>query len=188
MQKKANLTERLDNLRILIQDQDFIEGNGLSNEVNIRIFCYDPKDEMIVCHFTEQIITDATLKSRIIECNLYKVFLSICEDMDIVDSIVEMEETDGPKATLAELESSVVIGDYLEIIKNIPHKNGDVLLLTGIGDVYPFMRVSNLLEPLTVYYPNNPILVFYPGEYSGYDLKLFSRLQPKDHYRAFNIM
>ncbi len=188
MQKKANLMERLDNLRKLIQDQDFIEGKGLSNEVNIRIFCYDPKDEMIIRHFTEQIITDSTLKSRIIECNLYKVFLSICEDMDILDSIIEMEETDGPKVTLAELEISVRLNDYLEVIKKIPHKNGDVLLLTGIGDVYPFMRVSNLLEPLTAYYSKNPILVFYPGEYSGYDLKLFSRLQPKDHYRAFNIM
>ena len=46
MQKTSNLMERLDNLRALIQEPDFLAGKGLSNEVIIRIFCYDPKDEM----------------------------------------------------------------------------------------------------------------------------------------------
>ena len=51
-----NLMERLDNLRKLIQEPDFLEGKGLSNEVNIRIFCYDPKEEMAVRHFTEKLV------------------------------------------------------------------------------------------------------------------------------------
>lgn len=44
----SNIKERLDRLRILVQDQDFLEGNGLSNEVNIRIFCYDSAEERAV--------------------------------------------------------------------------------------------------------------------------------------------
>ena len=48
----SNLMERLDSLRALIQEPEFLEGKGLSNEVNIRIFCYDPKEEMAVRHFT----------------------------------------------------------------------------------------------------------------------------------------
>ena len=35
----SKLTERLDALRELIQSQGFLTGDGLSNEVNIRIFC-----------------------------------------------------------------------------------------------------------------------------------------------------
>ena len=42
----SELMQRLDNLRALIQTPEFLEGKGLSNEVNIRIFCYDPKQEM----------------------------------------------------------------------------------------------------------------------------------------------
>ena len=57
----SNLMERLDNLRSLIQDPDFMEGKGLRNEVNIRIFCYDPKEEMAVRHFTEKLMTDQSL-------------------------------------------------------------------------------------------------------------------------------
>lgn len=33
----TNIHERLDNLRVHIQTPEFLEGKGLSNEVNIRI-------------------------------------------------------------------------------------------------------------------------------------------------------
>ena len=78
-----NLNGRLDKLRQLVQDRDFLEGKGLSNEVNIRIFCYDPQDEMTVTHFLNQIITDQSLDCNLIECNLYKLFIEICKDLDI---------------------------------------------------------------------------------------------------------
>ena len=57
----SELMQRLDNLRALIQTPEFLEGKGLSNEVNIRIFCYDPKQEMAVRYFTETLVTDQNL-------------------------------------------------------------------------------------------------------------------------------
>ena len=87
-----NINERLDNLKLEIQKPEFLEGKGLSNEVNIRIFCYDAQDEMIVRHFTEQLIVDQSLDCHLIERNLYKVFLSICDDKRITEKAVQMEE------------------------------------------------------------------------------------------------
>ena len=66
----GTIEERLDKVRELIQDDDFLESKGLSNEVNIRIFCYDPEDEMAVRHFIEQIKTDQSLRCNLIERNL----------------------------------------------------------------------------------------------------------------------
>ena len=71
----SELMERLDNLRVLIQEPEFLEGKGLSNEVNIRIFCYDPKSEMAIRHFTEKLMTDQSLNCHLIEYNLYKRFM-----------------------------------------------------------------------------------------------------------------
>ena len=51
----SNVKERLDKVKEMIQEQDFLEGKGLSNEVNIRIFCYEPKEEMIIRHFFKKI-------------------------------------------------------------------------------------------------------------------------------------
>ena len=99
-----NLMERLDNLRALIEEPEFLEGKGLSNEVNIRIFCYDPKDEMAVRHFTEKLVTDTSLSCRLIEYNLYDVFLSICNDKRITDRIAEREEKKGKKYVLDQMK------------------------------------------------------------------------------------
>ena len=60
-----NLMERLDNLRSLIVTPEFLEGKGLSNEVNISIFCYDPKDEMAVRCFTDNLGTDTGLSCSV---------------------------------------------------------------------------------------------------------------------------
>ena len=60
-------------------------------------------------------------------------------------------------------------------------------MLTGVGDVFPFMRVHVLLEAMQPYFSDIPILIFYPGTFDGYHLKLFSRLQPNDYYRAFKL-
>ena len=51
----GSIKERLDKVRTLIQDKDFLEGRGLSNEVNIRFFCYAAEEEMAVRHFVDQI-------------------------------------------------------------------------------------------------------------------------------------
>ena len=184
----SNINERLDQLRTLIQEPDFLEGKGLSNEVNIRIFCYDAVEEIAVQHFIDRIKIDQSLDCRIIECNLYKIFLSVCDDLDITDAIPDMEEADGGDYLLEQLHSAIGEGEYIEKIQYSPHNKGDVLMLTGIGDVFPFMRVHTLLEALQPYFSDIPILVMYPGIFDGHQLKLFDRLQPSDYYRAFNII
>lgn len=50
-----SITERLDLLKETIQRKDFLKGEGLSNEVNIRMFCYESKEEMAVRAFTERL-------------------------------------------------------------------------------------------------------------------------------------
>ena len=184
----SDLNERLDRLRSLIQEDDFLDGRGLSNEVNIRIFCYDPADEMKIQHFVSEITTDQSISCNIVECNIYKIFLQICEDLDIVDAINEMEQTEGSEYLLQQLHSAIGSEEYVSRINYSPHGRGDVLLLTGVGDAFPFMRVHTLLEALQPYFSDVPILVMYPGEFNGYYLRLFDRLEPNDYYRAFNVV
>lgn len=181
-----NIKERLDKLRIHIQEPEFLEGKGLSNEVNIRIFCYEAEDEMIVRQFLEQITTDQSLNCNIVECNMYKTFLSLCDDIEITEAIAEMEEEDGVDFLLEQLHSAIGEGEFIEKIQYTPHKIGDVLLLTGIGDAFPFMRVHSLLEALQPYFSDIPILVMYPGRFDGNYVRLFNRLTPNAYYRAFN--
>lgn len=182
----ANIKERLDNLRTHMQEPDFLEGKGLSNEVNIRIFCYDAKDEMTVRHFISLITTDQSIRCNLVECNLYEIFLSLCDDIDISEAIPEMEEADGKEFLLEQLHSAIGEGEFIEKMQYEPHESGDILLLTGVGDVFPFMRVHSLLEALQPHFGDIPILVMYPGTFDGSYVRLFDKLTPNPYYRAFN--
>jgi len=184
-----NIRERLDNLKIRIQQPDFLMGDGLSNEVGIWFFCYNPKEEMVVRNFTEKLVTSQSLNCHLVEKNLYSILLELCDDLDISDSIADMEKDEGKVFLLEQFYSAIGVNEYISKIKFEPQVRGrDVLLLTGVGDVFPFMRVHNLLLALKPSFPNIPILVMYPGSYNGTDLTLFNKLKPNPYYRAFNII
>ena len=184
----SSIEERLDKVRELIQNDDFLCCRGLSNEVNIRIFCYEPEDEMAVRHFVEQVKTDQNLRCHLVERNLFQVFLDACDDLGITDSIPEMEEEDGSAYLLEQLHAAIGEDDFIRHMDYAPHCPGDVLLLTGVGEVFPFMRIHVLLEALQPHFPDMPILVMYPGAFDGRTVRLFNRLRPNDYYRAFSVI
>lgn len=184
----SNLNERLDSLRKLMQSHEFLEGKGLSNEVNIRIFCYDPKEEMTVRHFTEKLRVDEKLSCRIIEYNLYRVFLAICDGKSITSKIPPVENTKGKKYLLSHMERIAKNTNFVEKMKYEPHTIGDVILITGVGEAFPFIRVHSLLDAMQPYFSDVPIIVMYPGTFDGRYVKLFDKLTPNPYYRAFNIV
>lgn len=183
----SDIKERLDILRENIQQEDFLLGRGLSNEVNIRMFCYAAEDEMIVQHFINQLKADQSLNCRLIECNLYEIFLSICDDKRITNSIPSMEERKGKDFILKQMNSVATVGAFIDKMQYESHIKGkDILLLTGVGDVFPFMRVHMLLDALQPHFSDIPILVMYPGKFDGSYMRLFNKLEPNPYYRAFN--
>ena len=100
----------------------------------------------------------------------------------------DMEKADGSAYLLEQLNSAIGNGEFIDKIQYEPHEPGDVLMLTGVGEVFPFMRIHTLLEALQPYFSDVPILVMYPGEFDGRHVKLFNRLTPSDYYRAFNVI
>ncbi len=173
----SNINKRLDELKVEIQNPEFLAGKGLSNEVNIRIFCYKPEDEMNVRQFIEKLVVDQSLNCHLIEKNLYEVFLSICDDKRITDRIANMEVKKGKDFLLQKLQQVATNKEFVKRMQYQPHELGDVLLLTGVGSVFPFMRVHSLLEALQPEFSDVPILVMYPGEYNGRNLRLFEKLK-----------
>ena len=184
----SELKKRLDGLKALMQKSAFLEGKGLSNEVNIRIFCYEPSDEMIIRHFIEQVRKDTTMKCNIKEYNLYEVFLSRCEDKRIINTISPMEEKKGKEFIREQMGRMANNMAFVNKMKYEPHEKNDVIIITGVGDAFPFIRVHDLLNAMQPEFPDLPILVFYPGNYDGRDVQLFNRLNKNSYYRAFKVI
>lgn len=178
----------MDRLRDKIQDPDFLEGKGLSNEVNIRIFTYDPVDEMKVRYFVSQLRKDENLKCNLIYINLFDVLMDICEKEDLTEDIIELEKEDGSEILLDELKHSIDVTDYIDMIDYENHQPGDVLILTGIGEVFPFLRIHILLEAMQSKFSDIVVVVMYPGKFDGVSLSLFNEFKNSSYYRAFNII
>ena len=185
------LDERFKALLDAVKTDEFLSGRGMGNEFNIHIFCHDAKDELKVRRFVAKILKKSS--PNLIECDLFQIFLAICERMEILDEIAPLEESEGSAYLLEQLRASVTNKDFVEEIRNLFNESNrdsskkPVLLITGVGDAFPFMRVHVLLEALQPAFPNVPILVMYPGEFNGRQLVLFNELPPSDYYRAFNL-
>ena len=96
--------------------------------------------------------------------------------------------------SLSELYTSIFIPillynsvDNLLNLDNISIGN-DLLLITGVGKVFPFMRVHALLNALQENFNKKPIVVLYPGTFDGHYVKLFNKLKSNEYYRAFNMI
>ncbi|WP_339240506.1 DUF1788 domain-containing protein [Geobacillus sp. FSL W8-0466] len=66
-------------------------------------------------------------------------------------------------------------------------EQAQIIFITGIGSVFPLVRAHELLNQLHPKVTNVPIVIFYPGTYTGQGLSLFNRFESNGYYRAFSI-
>ena len=86
------------------------------------------------------------------------------KDEEKYDNNLE-EEKKGKDYLLRQIHSIATDSAFISQINFEPQVRGkDVVLISGVGDVFPFMRVHSLLEAMQPHFSNIPILVLYPGK------------------------
>lgn len=184
----SDIKSELDKIRPRISDENFLANKGLSNEVGIHVFNYDPKHELIVREYIEHLTNTQSDSYRIIELDLYKIFLEILEEKRVLATVPSLEEKKGKEYLLAQLQKIATQEAFLKKMVYEPHQKGDVIFLTGIGKVYPFMRSHKMLDSMQQAFQDIPIVMFYPGEFTGQSLNLFEKFHDGNYYRAFNLL
>lgn len=184
----ADIKQELDKIKARISDPNFLANKGLSNEVGIHVFNYSPQYELIVRDYIERLVNTPSDIFRIIEIDMYKILIEILEEKRVLSSVPALEEKRGKEYLLTQLQKIATQEIFLEKMKYGPHKLGDVLFLTGIGKVYPFMRSHKMLNSMQKEFADIPIVMFYPGEFNGQSLILFEKFHDANYYRAFNLL
>ena len=64
----SDIKQELDKIRGRISEPSFLKNEGLSNEVGIHVFCYDPADELIVRDFVSRLKAENGTPYHIKEC------------------------------------------------------------------------------------------------------------------------
>lgn len=60
------------------------------------------------------------------------------------------------------------------------------MILTGVGKIFPIVRTHTILNNLQNIFDHTKVLLFFPGEYTSTDLRLFG-FEDNNYYRAFKI-
>lgn len=186
-----DIAARLDRFRAHCSDEGFLANRGLSNEVGIYIFAYRPCEEMAVRRFMESLsgaAPRAGAAGRFLVFDLYEILLDICRERRVLERIADMEAQRGSAFVRERIARIAPPEAYVERMQRQPHGPGDVVLIGGVGRVYPYMRAHTLLNNLQHAFADIPTVLFYPGEYSGQSLTLFGRFMDDNYYRAFNLI
>lgn len=196
MKRPATRKERAEHLFDVVTSQRFLTKQGLGNEVPFFICPYPAEDALSMNQDRADLVTRITNAGvGVLDLSLYDLSIEILEERGILDQVLEIEaETD--KTELRELLQSVldpkanVIPKIAQAIETTPH---DVIFLSGVGEVYPYIRSHNVLNNLQSTAKDKPTVLFFPGSYThalatGASLDLFGRLHDDKYYRAFNIL
>lgn len=191
MQQKLSMDTQLARVRERLVDLDFLQGKGLSNEVNLHIFPYPPQDELKVRDFVGRIVQEfnnnPSLPS-VAHFDLYDLLLEICQERRVLDRVPEQEQKKGREFMLNQLRKLASPEAYIQLMRRVEVKSGDMVLITGAGRVYPYMRSHSILNNLQHVFGNVPVVLFYPGSYDGQTLRLFNLFMDDHYYRAFNLI
>lgn len=189
------MQDRYQHLFAVISGQRFLKKQGLGNEVPFFICPYEPERSVEMERLQRQLFNRLDQAGvRILEINLYDLSIEILKDRDIWEQIREMEESIS-KDQLKELLQGVLDPEthlVPAIATKLAKNDFDVLFLSGVGEVFPYIRSHNVLNNLQSTAKEKPTVMFFPGGYthsleSGASLELFGRLHDDKYYRAFNI-
>lgn len=192
---KRHISERYKHLLAIISSERFLKMQGLGNEVPFFICPFHPREALEMGKLGNQLINTLINKGvRVLKINLYDLSIELLKKRGIWDRILQVEKSIS-KDELKELLQGVLDPEG-HLIPAIAEKMGqgeyDVMFITGVGEVFPYIRSHTVLNNLQSTAKDKPTVMFFPGEYThsleeGASLDLFGRLQDDKYYRAFNI-
>lgn len=195
MIENSSIQVRYDHLLKLFKSKRFLNKEGLGNEVPFFICPYSPNEAVEMSKVQKMLISNLSQGGvRVLAIDLFDVSIEILKERGIFENILSQEQ-ELPKAELLELLQNVLDPEN-ELVpfvgKQIGETEHDILFISGVGEVYPFIRSHNVLNNLQSTAKDKPTVMFFPGTYThsslvGSSLDLFGRLHDDKYYRAFNV-
>jgi Domain of unknown function (DUF1788) len=192
----VDLAKQEEHLFAVLSSKRFLQMEGLGNEVPFFIYPYVPEDALAVAQVKKRVKNKLSQKGiNVREVNLYDLSVEILKERGVWERVLAAEP-DQDKGDFRELLQGM-LDPQLHIAPAIRSKiddgEFDIFFLTGIGEVFPYIRSHNVLNNLQSVVTGKPMLMFFPGRYEqsdtlGSTLVLFGRLKDDQYYRAKNIL
>ena len=186
-----NIEARLEKIYKAITSEEFLKGKGLGNELNYYIFDYPPQSELLVRRFTDNILvkklkaSNKGINPAVID--LYDILIEILESKKVLKAAIDMEKKSGKEGLLKAIKPILKPENFTTLIKD-KIKDSNLIILTGVGKLWPFVRSHVILNNLHTVLSDIPVILFFPGIYNKLELRLFGKLKDDNYYRAFKLV
>lgn len=185
--------ERLNQALPRLASSDVLDNRGAGGEIGFWIFDYPPERELEVRSWVAEVIEPGLRKQkpelRFATIDLFECVVGLLEERGLLEKAFDMQTRKGDDALLGNLRS-VLKEDRLaaRIVDMAGVEDLDLLIVKGVGSVYPMLRTHTLLSALHPHMRDTPLLMLYPGRYDGMSLRLFNKLGDDNYYRAFRLV
>ena len=193
--KNENLEKAFTHLFEVISSERFLKKEGLGNEVPFFLYPFHSANQVKVSGMIKALKAKLeTHGTSILEINLYDLSIDKLKSEGDFDPILQKEPTWSNDELKEQLQALLNAEHELipEIVRIMDSEQFDVLFITGVGLVFPYIRSHTILNNMQKVAKEKPLVMFFPGDYIhsleyGSSLKLFGLLKNDKYYRAFNL-
>lgn len=181
----------------VLRSERFLKMEGLSKEIPFFIYHFPPAWADDVDAMKDRVKTRLLTDDgrRVAEINLYDISIDLLRERGVWDRVIQLEPT-MEKAEFREvLQGMLDPHDHLApAIRSLLNESpSDMVFLTGLGEVFPFIRTHTVLENLQSVVTGRPMLAWFPGTYeythsSGHQLRALNLSASDSYYRAKDIL
>jgi hypothetical protein len=186
------LKQRLNKIPDIVLSDDFLKKKGLGGDLCFWIFDYAPENELQVREyiaFLNNLLSTKHNHLNVVNINLLEDMIAYLKERNLLDRAFDLQKKKGDEALLKALSGPLHMDKFVPfLLKHHNIKDQDLVLFSGVGSVWPLLRAHNLLNSLHADLGHVPLVLFYPGQYSGKDLTLFNRIPSNNYYRAFKLV
>ena len=124
-----------------------------------------------------------------VSINLYDLCMDILREADVLDAILEQEQEIEREDIISTLDSVLDIKSIIipRIKDAIVEAHPQYAFISGVGNVYPFVRSHGILNNIDELTGECNLILFFPGEYNNLQLKLFGKISDENYYRGHNL-
>ena len=188
--KQERLGEKFEKLYQTFINENFLSMKALGGEIPFYISSYNPNQEISVFDEVQRLINRLKIVGvSVYEINLFSLVVDMLKDRGILNKIIDKESDLSKDKLYKTIQGAIDTQKYLiPKIEELTTENpSNIVFLTGIGQVYPFIRSHTILNNLQNSIKDRPTVMFFPGIYDGTSLSLFGKLKDDNYYRAFNL-
>jgi hypothetical protein len=187
-----SLTQRLNEVLPKITSKEFLSGKGLGNEIAFYIFEYPPEEELRIREHIQFLLAHIPKHKpglRVKHVNLFDFVVDYLKERNLLEKSFKIQEEKGDKDLERALSGPLKPEKLVQLFADYAQpQDQDLVLVSGVGSVWPLVRSHTLLNNLQTVMGETPLVMFYPGRYDGQTLRLFGKIKSTNYYRAFKLI